>query len=482
MESDHPENLQNDNDSVFVWDENSQLYFHASSGFYHDPSAGWYYSSKDGLYYKFEDGNYVLLSSNEADDGGTFPSNDVAPKDPTLPDGSCQQIYGENGECYSTFAESISECHQQMGTADEVSHDPRDCMRSPTSEKPPPPPSEWLEDTLIDLYLSGYNNPAISEADTAVMPLETDDEAKLASDGTHNNNTYELEEGEWIPEDENGIANTIIDEDEEKWRAQYGQVIDSGKEVVSEFPAVDVWEWEMVRGSRKDGKDEVARLVGRLVKRSIKLHPSMPSGGGKLRSAPICEAHLDLVRVKTGQVYKLRNPNASYLASLSTYDSANPTKEWGFPPLSSDWKITHISKSSESSASVSGGVCNEKGLPVLPNQLAASKQRSCQYRDRAAERRMLHGVFSVGPGQKNPVDSDNDTPSSPVGNCPQEAAAEALEISFGSGSYARKILKSMGWKEGERLGSSTKGLLEPIQPVGNIGNAGLGWSHRGKKR
>lgn len=29
MESDHPENLQNDTDSVFVWDENSQLYFHA---------------------------------------------------------------------------------------------------------------------------------------------------------------------------------------------------------------------------------------------------------------------------------------------------------------------------------------------------------------------------------------------------------------------------------------------------------------------
>lgn len=90
-----------------------------------------------------------------------------------------------------------------------------------------------------------------------------------------------------------------VSTDEEKWRAQYGQVIDHGKEVVSEFSSVDLWEWEMVRGFRKDGK-EVARLVGRLVKRSTKLHPSMPSGGGKLRSAPICEAHLDLVRVKTG--------------------------------------------------------------------------------------------------------------------------------------------------------------------------------------
>lgn len=60
---------------------------------------------------------------------------------------------------------------------------------------------------------------------------------------------------------------------------------------------------------------------------------------------------------------------------------------------------------------------------------------------------MLHGVFSVGPGQKNPIGDDNDTPQSPVASCPQEAAAEALEMSFGAGSYARKILKGMGWKE-----------------------------------
>jgi len=30
--------------------------------------------------------------------------------------------------------------------------------------------------------------------------------------------------------------------------------------------------------------------------------------------------------------------------------------------------------------------------------------------------------------------------------------------------------------QGEGLGSSTKGLVEPIQPVGNVGTAGLGWS------
>lgn len=44
----------------------------------------------------------------------------------------------------------------------------------------------------------------------------------------------------------------------------------------------------------------MARLVGYLVRRSVKLHPSMPSGGGLLRTAPICEVRRDLVRVTTG--------------------------------------------------------------------------------------------------------------------------------------------------------------------------------------
>ena len=35
--------------------------------------------------------------------------------------------------------------------------------------------------------------------------------------------------------------------------------------------------------------------------------------------------------------------------------------------------------------------------------------------------------------------------------------------------------------QGEGLGSSTKGMVEPIQPVGNIGSAGLGWSRRNRQ-
>lgn len=63
---------------------------------------------------------------------------------------------------------------------------------------------------------------------------------------------------------------------------------------------MDLWDWSMVKGPRKDGKGEISRLVGRLMKRSARLHPSMPSGGGLLKTASICEVLLDLVRVKTG--------------------------------------------------------------------------------------------------------------------------------------------------------------------------------------
>lgn len=92
--------------------------------------------------------------------------------------------------------------------------------------------------------------------------------------------------------------------DEENWRAQYGQVIKS-EDPILDLPVVNLWDWEIVPGVKKDGKGQVTRLVGRLVRQSTKLHPSMPSGGGLLKSAPICEVHLDLVRVTSGLDYFL---------------------------------------------------------------------------------------------------------------------------------------------------------------------------------
>ncbi|CAJ2644556.1 uncharacterized protein LOC123898595 isoform X2 [Trifolium pratense] len=491
-----PQNLEN-SDSVFVWDEKSQLYFHASSGFYHDPNAGWYYGTNDGVYYKFEDGNYVPLSSNKDDFEETEPE-------------SPKQVHGiDNEDCPSFLGNKFETNHQTGTLTEEAAGDAMNSTNSPTYGNPPPP-SEWLEDTLIDLYLSGYNNTAVSAADTVTVPMETDEynstleasaysntyevenewttgltgengmteNKRIDDEGVAYSDTYEVEEGEWIPdlEDENPIADgSAIDEgillDEEKWRAQYGQVIESRKDLILEFPMVDLWDWEMVRASKKDGKDKVARLVGRLVKQSAKRHPSISSGEKKFRSASICEVYLDLV-------YRLRNPSARYVASLSTYDSADPTKDWDFPQLSSNTNSVHVSMSGESTPNSSNKIHTEKELSMLPSQLSASnsKQTKCQYRDRAAERRNLHGGFGVGPGQKNLAAGD-DTASSPD-VCPQEATEEALKKSFGAGSYAGKLLEGMGWKEGEGLGSSTKGMVDPIQAVGNIGSAGLGWPRR----
>ncbi|KAK3037551.1 hypothetical protein RJ639_030359 [Escallonia herrerae] len=353
----------------------------SGSGFYHDPSAGWYYSSRDGLYYKFEDGNYMLLGSNQGDHSGM------------------RQFEGEA---------IVS----------------------------------LLEDTLIDLYLSGSSNREIGAASDERMPAD-------------------MEEGDGHGDNQ----------DEENWRAQYGQVILSGERPMPAFRVVDLWDWELVTETKRDKKGQVARLVGRLVKRSTKLHPSMPSGGGLLKTAPICEAHLDLVRVTSGQFYKFRSPSVGYLKSLSTYDSSNPTNNWGFPELSIDRQTKP-----QPSTKLIEAVPVRKGVTLSTDQQFISPQnKSHFYRDRAAERRTLHGGFGVGPGQKKTqVDADS-TPSSPDSACAEEAAAESWNMSFGADSYARRILQNMGWKEGEALGNSTKGLREPLQAIGNKGSAGLGW-------
>ncbi|XP_043725063.1 SUPPRESSOR OF ABI3-5 isoform X2 [Telopea speciosissima] len=346
--------LQRDECS-FVWDDESKLYYHASTGFYHDPDAGWYYSSRDGMYYKFEDGHYLPLE------------------------------YGKGEES------KADQCREMV--SDEHIQGQMECVNSSEPENPSST-SEWLEETLIDLYLTGYPNSRINATDDSAIPLE--------SDGSGDNDTYEIEEGEWIHEDFQDVSNERVSDevascDEENWRAQYGQVVTSREEDVLPFRAVDLWDWAMVKETVRKKKHQVARLVGRLVKPSMKLHPSLPSSGGILKTSAICEVHFDLCKIP-------------------------------------------------------------------------------EYRDRAAARRALHGGFGVGPGQKNSGVGDFDTESSPPVSS-EEAAAEALNNSFGAGSYARRILESMGWKEGEGLGNTNRGLTEPLNAVGNKGYSGLGWEN-----
>ncbi|KAK9119784.1 hypothetical protein Scep_017877 [Stephania cephalantha] len=516
----------------FEWDDESQLYYHVSSGFYHDPNAGWYYSSRDGLYYSFENGNYVLLESHK----------------------------GEKGEADN----------QDAVVSDQVSRDepcPVECANDDGLENLPPPPSEWLEETLIDLYLSGYSDGR--NADELKVTSERDVRCEEDEDS-------EIEEGEWIPEDPSYAAELLerdcneghklsqdlhipsssraihhvvevrqshasssvelpaslsarfnapsrlcaaaaasviharspstllasvpsvrdpsmaaslllvrcASQEEENWLAQYGQVIQS-KEPEPPFPVTDLWDWAMVWETierKKHGKKKkykLARLLGKLVRPSAKLHPSVPSGARVLKTPAICEVHVSLVRVSSGQVYRLRSPSLKYLSSLPTYNSSNPTKDWGFPDLDVNNKqginlpnIGGNNRNQETQVEVPA--CQDSS--ALSSQLTSSnKDKSCIYRDRAAERRALHGGYGTGPGQKN---SGAMEASSPVSNSTEEAAAEALDMSFGADSYARRIMENMGWKEGEALGSTVKGLKEPLVAVGNKGYAGLGWVQR----
>lgn len=449
--------------SSFVWDPHSHLYYHSSSGFYHDPNAGWYYSTSDGLYYKFENGNYVLLESVQTQDEAGICAQSSEDLDHTLL---------QNGD--SKGYDNTMETHPDKSNTSNM-----DSMDNELPENPPPP-SEWLEDTLIELYLSGYSNHAIdapcgtktASDERMLQEINGVESFECSVEGARTDDAYTLEEGEWIP-DENDLRVEGTSQDEENWRAQYGQVIESDEQVMA-FPVVDLWDWKVVRGTKRNGKGEIARLVGRLVRRSKKLHPSMPSGSGLLKTAPICEVRLDLVRVTSGEVYKLKAPSAEYLASMQAYDSSNPTKDWGYPQLSTNRPVKRPCKLGGNSEStiIQGNPVRMDSL--VPGKLSVAPKA---YRDRAAERRVLHGGFGVGPGQKSsrfPVDA---APSSPVSDNHEVAAAESLNMSFGAGSYARKILESMGWQEGEALGSSVKGLMEPLQAVGNKGNAGLGWDH-----
>ncbi|KAI3773596.1 hypothetical protein L1987_48126 [Smallanthus sonchifolius] len=421
---------------------------------------GWYYSSKDGLYYKFENGSYVSWETDQADLSNANQSTTTV-DDNSVHDESYNQAPCNEGKDEVKFEDGDTECLTNDVPANQ------------------PPPSEWLEDTLIELYLSGYPTQATDGMDDPCLYNPTD--------GIDNENADEVEEGEWIPDephdvvDECGVA---ADEDafgeEEMWRAQYGQPIHLDKELVPDYPVVDLWDWSMVKETKRSRKRCICRLVGRLVKRATKLHPSMPSSGRVLKTAPICEVHLDLVKVRSGRVYKLRSPKSAYLASLSSYDSSNPTKDWGFPELSMFKESQTLVKSSQHVEPKSVGVHVENFGPGKELSLT-EKHKAHAYRDRAAERRTLHGGFGVGPGQKKSADDVDLVDSSPVSATPEEAASEALKLSFGDGSYARRIIENMGWKEGEALGSSMKGITEPLQAVGNIGSSGLGWNQNSNR-
>lgn len=93
--------------------------------------------------------------------------------------------------------------------------------------------------------------------------------------------------------------------EEEQWLSQYGQV-DRISDDLPLLPTIDLWDWDMVQDPVSKSQP-VSRLVGCLSRGSSKLHPSLPSRGGLLRTAPVREVHLDLVRVSTGMTVDVQH-------------------------------------------------------------------------------------------------------------------------------------------------------------------------------
>eukprot|EP00871_Galdieria_phlegrea_P002833 jgi/Galph1/3550/GphlegSOOS_G2219.1 len=89
------------------------------------------------------------------------------------------------------------------------------------------------------------------------------------------------------------------------------------------------------------------------------------------------------------------------------------------------------------------------------------------YRDRASERRQLYDSGESEPSQNKRKHRQKRK----SGNLTQIDYSNSIDL---ENSVGAKLMKSMGWKEGEGLGRGNKGISAPIEPIANIGQSGLG--------
>ena len=80
-----------------------------------------------------------------------------------------------------------------------------------------------------------------------------------------------------------------------------------------------------------------------------------------------------------------------------------------------------------------------------------------QYRDRAKERREKHGISA--PPLREYEKAYSSASSSSAKSKPEEP--------LGTTNVGNKLLKGMGWKEGEGLGKSKQGITAPIKVILN---------------
>jgi RNA-binding protein 5/10 len=101
-----------------------------------------------------------------------------------------------------------------------------------------------------------------------------------------------------------------------------------------------------------------------------------------------------------------------------------------------------------------------------------------KYRDRASERRIMHNQPDIPlptPGEKSALKKHFEGPPAPPSPPPPPVAPAQDHNNVGN-----KLLKMMGWKEGEGLGIEGEGRVDPIQTAMFAQGVGLGAS-KGKE-
>lgn len=105
---------------------------------------------------------------------------------------------------------------------------------------------------------------------------------------------------------------------------------------------------------------------------------------------------------------------------------------------------------------------------LTPKQLQELEKKESGYRDRAKERREKFGQPDVPPPSK--LKSKYLKEKREAYLPPEEPVAEAI----GSDNIGNKMLKAMGWTEGQGLGKSGQGMSGIIEVQRRVKSAGLG--------